>query len=67
MCNFHKRHYEEQIIMGKIILNLGKWLRCHLNFFICSSGGGKGCKVILKFGPVVQEEMLFKEKFTEVG
>ena len=53
--------------MCEIILNLDQWLRCHLKIFICSSGGGKGCKVILKFGPVVQEEMLFKKNFTEVG
>ena len=74
LCNFCKRHHEEQFC--EIILNLDKWFRrCRLKIFlIWSSGGpfdqwsGTICAILVEgimknyfeFGPVVQEEMLFK-------
>ena len=80
MCNFGRRHHEEQFC--EIILNLGQWFRsCHLKDFLSGvlaallfSGAeplmqfwkraswGAFVLSYFKFGPVVQEEILLKEK-----
>ena len=61
MCNIGRGHYKEHCC--EIVLNMVLWLRrCH-----CVLNIGRGhyekyfCENIYNFGPVVKEDILFKD------
>ena len=71
LCNFDRRHHEEQFCV--IILNLDRWVRkrCHLKLFLIWRFGGpfySGVEPFCNFGRgIMQEEQFYSVKYFEFG